>query len=217
MAKKNNAKDFFPFMPFWGWSEDERKDHWDDFKTSMDDLWNQFQEMQKAAKKAWTEQWETFFSQLMDMQQTVADSLPDEKFSVPGMPTAPVSPKEFVEKAMDFQETANAHAVKQADNMFDLQLEQQQQVKDVVTDAVQTVEDDLNDEKDEKDEKPVEVEAPAEIPAEKPVEKKTAAKKPAEKKPAAKKPAAKKPAAEKPAEAPAEVTIEVPAETPAGN
>ena len=37
-----------------------------------------------------------------DLQQTVADSLPDEKPSIPGMPTAPVSPKEFVEKAIDF-------------------------------------------------------------------------------------------------------------------
>ena len=37
----------------------------------------------------------------MEMEQTVADALPDEKPAAPGMPVAPVSPKEFVEKAKE--------------------------------------------------------------------------------------------------------------------
>ena len=121
--KKNPAKDFFSAMPFWGWDEEEAKDQWKDFKSSVEKLWKQYEDMQKAAKKAWQEQWDTFFTQLMDIQQTVADTLPDEKASLPGMPAT--SPKEIVEKAKEFQQKANARAVEQADNMFKFQMDQQ--------------------------------------------------------------------------------------------
>ena len=97
-SKKNKAKDFFPPVPAWGWDNDEQKAKWEDFKSNAEKLWNQFEEMQKAAEKSWKQQWDTFFAQLMDIEQTVVDSLPDEKVSVPGMPVAPVSPKEIAEK-----------------------------------------------------------------------------------------------------------------------
>ena len=230
--KKNPAKDFFSAMPFWGWDEEEAKDQWKDFKSSVEKLWKQYEDMQKAAKKAWQEQWDTFFTQLMDIQQTVADTLPDEKASLPGMPAT--SPKEIVEKAKEFQQKANARAVEQADNMFKFQMDQQKQVKEIVTGAVQNVEDNLNDD----EEKPVVEEPVVEEPVVEKPAKKTAAKqtKKAAEKPAAKtaeKPAAKqakkpadqpakkpgrKPAekpAEKAAEKPAEVKVEAPAEKPA--
>ena len=242
--KKNPAKDFFSAMPFWGWDEEEAKDQWKDFKSSVEKLWKQYEDMQKAAKKAWQEQWDTFFTQLMEIQQTVADTLPDEKASLPGMPAT--SPKEIVEKAKEFQQKANARAVEQADNMFKFQMDQQKQVKEIVTGAVQNVEDNLNDDEEKPVvEEPVVEEPVVEKPAKKAAAKQTkkAAEKPAAKtaeKPAAKKtkkaaekPAAKqakkpadqpakkpgrKPAekpAEKAAEKPAEVKVEAPAEKPA--
>ena len=238
--KKNPAKDFFSAMPFWGWDEEEAKDQWKDFKSGVEKLWKQYEDMQKAAKKAWQEQWDTFFTQLMEIQQTVADTLPDEKASLPGMPAT--SPKEIVEKAKEFQQKANARAVEQADNMFKFQMDQQKQVKEIVTGAVQNVEDNLNDDEEKPVveepvveepvvEKPAKkaaakqtkkaAEKPAAKTAEKPAAKQTkkAAEKPAAKK--AKKPAdqpAKKPGrkpAEKAAEKPAEVKVEAPAEKPA--
>ena len=213
--KKNPAKDFFSAMPFWGWDEEEAKDQWKDFKSSVEKLWKQYEDMQKAAKKAWQEQWDTFFTQLMDIQQTVADTLPDEKASLPGMPAT--SPKEIVEKAKEFQQKANARAVEQVDNMFKFQMDQQKQVKEIVTDAVKNVEDNLNDD----EEKPVVEEPVVEKPAKKAAAKQTkkAAEKPATKtaeKPAAKqtKKAAEKPAA-KTAEKPAAKQAKKPADQPA--
>ena len=218
--KKNPAKDFFSAMPFWGWDEEEAKDQWKDFKSSVEKLWKQYEDMQKAAKKAWQEQWDTFFTQLMDIQQTVADTLPDEKASLPGMPAT--SPKEIVEKAKEFQQKANARAVEQADNMFKFQMDQQKQVKEIVTDAVQNVEDNLNDDEEKPVvEEPVVEEPVVEKPAKKAAAKQTkkAAEKPAAKtaeKPAAKqaKKAAEKPAA-KTAEKPAAKQAKKPADQPA--
>ena len=151
MGTKKMMKNLFPLM--FDWDKKEAKEEWKNFKSSLDDLWDQYQDMEKSAKKAWKEQWETFFAQLMGIEQTVADALPDEKVSVPGMPAAPVSPKEIVEKAKEFQETANAHAVEQADKAFDYRMQQQQKVKEIVTDAVQKVEDNLDEMKAAAEEK----------------------------------------------------------------
>ena len=142
--KKIAAKNFFPPVPGWDWNKGGQKKQWKKFKFGMGKLWDQYQDMQKVARKAWKAQWETFFAQLMDMQQTVADALPDEKADVPGMPPAPVSPKEFIEKAKEFQEKANAHAVEQADLIFEIQIQTQQQVKDTVSDVVENVEANLD-------------------------------------------------------------------------
>lgn len=142
--KKIAAKNFFPPVPGWDWNKGVQKKQWKKFKFGMGKLWDQYQDMQKVARKAWKAQWETFFAQLMDMQQTVADALPDEKAAVPGMPPAPVSPKEFIEKAKEFQEKANAQVVEQADNAFERRMQRQQQVKEMVTDAVETVEANLD-------------------------------------------------------------------------
>ena len=140
--KKDKEKNAFPAMPGWDWDTEEQKAKWKEFKANAEKLWDQYEDMQKAAKKAWKEQWETFFAQLMGIEQTV-----------PGMPAAPVSPKEIVEKAKEFQETANAHAVEQADKAFDYRMQQQQKVKEIVTDAVQKVEDNLDEMKAAAEEK----------------------------------------------------------------
>ena len=154
--KKDKAKDFFPLMAGWGESKDDRKKQWKEFKSGMEKLWDQYEDMKKAAKKAKKKQWEQFFSQCMEMQQTVADALPDEKVSLLGMPAASVSPKEFVEKAKEFQEKANTRAMEQADNLFELRMQRRQQMKEMVSDAVQNVEDNLDAVESSKDDEPAE-------------------------------------------------------------
>ena len=146
--KKKMAKALFPLMYGWEWSKSERKEKWKDLRSNMEKMWDQYQDMQKSAKDAMKDQWEKFFPRLLEMEQTFADSLPDEKASLPGMPTAPMSPKEFVEKVKEFQEMANKYAVEQSDNAFDFCVQGQQQVKDVVTDAVDTIESDLDEKED---------------------------------------------------------------------
>jgi hypothetical protein len=84
----------------------------------------------------------------MEMQQTVADALPDEKVSLPGMPAAPVSPKEFVEKAKELQEKINRHAIEAGDRTFESVVRQQQHVKEVVSKAVDNVEEKLDEKED---------------------------------------------------------------------
>ena len=208
MSKKPTMKDFFPMANDWGWSKKERKDQWSEFKGNMETLWDQYQDMQKAAKKAWKAQWETFFSQLMGMQQTVADAIPEDAPTLPGMP----SPKEFVKKVKEQQETVNAHAVEQTDKLFNVMVEQQQKAKEAIKDAVERVETTIEDrESAKKEEKEDE---PSVKPAAKPAAKKPAAKKPAAK--AAPKPAAK-PAAKKPAAKPAPKPAPKPEEKQAGN
>ena len=185
--KKNVAKNFFPPVPGWDWNKGAQKKQWKKFKFGMSKLWDQYQEMQKVVRKAQKAQWGTFFAKLMDMQQTVADVLPDEMAVVPGMPPAPVSPKEFVEKAKEFQEKANAHAVEQADVVFEIQIQTQQQVKDTVSDVVENVEANLDAVQPAAEEAEEKAEVKAEEkPAQKPAQKKPAQKKPAQKKPAQK-------------------------------
>ena len=145
MAKKNNwMADFFPPMPDWTWDNEEQKAKWEEFKSNAETLWNQAQEMQKAAEKAWKAQWETFFGQLLDMQQTVADALPDEKPAAPGMPAAPVSPKEFVEKAKELQQNANERVMEHVETVRKNQKQRQKRMKEMVSDAVKNVEANLD-------------------------------------------------------------------------
>ena len=106
MGKNSWVQDLFPMNYTWGWSKKERKDSWNDFKDSMDAIWDQYKDMQKAARKAQKEQWNTFVSQFLEMEQTVADSIPEDAPTLPGMP----APKEFIEKVKEYQETAHKHA-----------------------------------------------------------------------------------------------------------
>ena len=136
--KKQMLKVLFPLMT--GLDKDENKDQWKGFKAYMGKIWDQFQDMQKTAKDAQKEQWEKFFPQYMEMKKTLISSLPDKAPAIPGLPENPISPKEILQKMLEFQETANSHAVEQNDALFSYCVEGQQQVKDMVVDAVKNVE-----------------------------------------------------------------------------
>ena len=144
-TKKQAAKVLFPLMVGWNWmSKEERKEEWKEFRSNMEKMWDQFQDLQKATKETAEKQWGKIFPQLMEMQQTVADSLSDEKATLPGMPSAPFSPKEFVEKAKEIQEKINEHAVEANNRAFEHIIQRQQQVKEMVTDAANDAEDTLD-------------------------------------------------------------------------
>jgi hypothetical protein len=183
----SNKKTWNPFQfPMFDtdWDLNSYRNQWNEFKSSIDKAWDQFQEMQQKAQESWKEQWDTFFGQCIEMQKVFAESLPDEKIAAPGMPVPPLSPKEAVEKAVEFQKAANEQAVKQNDSLFDFHMKGQQQVKEMVTGAVKNVEETLDAKKT--DEPKAEKEAKETV---------TAAAKKADVKPRAKK--ASKPAAQK--------------------
>jgi len=152
MGYKKMLKTYFPLLMGMSWDKAESKEQWKDFKANAEKMWDQFQDMQKQAKKAQKEQWANFFAKYLEMQQTFADTLPDEKFALPGMPAAPVSPKEFVEKMKEFQEKANNHAVEQDDSRFEYFMQGQEKVKESVSDVVDNIEtkyDEVTESKEE--------------------------------------------------------------------
>jgi len=134
---------FMSPMPMWGWSVnmDERKEQWEDFKSTMENFWGQMQDMQKTSMDNWKEQWNKTFPQFLEMEDNFIDSLPDELPTLPGMPSSPMTPKEFMDKLKEFQEMTNKHAVEQADSVFDFFMQSQQQAKAAVSDAVKNFEE----------------------------------------------------------------------------
>ena len=133
-----------PFPPVWGWwgDMDEYKEQWEDFKSTVDDFWDQMIEMQRRSMEAWKEQWEKAFPQFMEMQDNFIDSLPDELLTPPGMPS--VKPKKVMEKVKEFQEMANKHAEEKADAQIDFVVQRRQKIKETVKDAVKSVEEGLD-------------------------------------------------------------------------
>jgi len=94
----------------------------------------------------------------MDMQDTFAETLPDEVPTLPGFPQLPgISPKEFMKQVKEFQEMANAHIVEQADSVVDFTRKGQKKVRDAVNKAIDNA----------KEEKEAPAKAEAEAPAEK--------------------------------------------------
>lgn len=145
MGKKKKMEDFCLPMIGWGWNPGDQKDQWKEFKANMEKLWDQYEEAQKATREAWKEQWEKTFAQFMEMQKTVAETLPDEKPAMPGMPAAPVSPKEIAEKMVQLQEKANASAMEQDATLYDMRVKGRKQVKEIVKGAVDSVEASLSE------------------------------------------------------------------------
>ena len=168
---KKTAPGFMPLPPMWGWfgDVDEYKEKWDDFKSTVDTFWDQMIEMQKTSMEAWKEQWDKFFPQLMEMQDNFIASLPDELTAMPGMPA--IKPKKVMEKVKEFQETANKHAVEQADARIDFVVESQQQVKEAVKYAVESIEEKVEEVKEKVEEKVEEVKEKIEEKAEEKPEK----------------------------------------------
>lgn len=111
----------------------------DEFESNLLTFWDQIIDMQKSAIETSRDQWEQFFDQMMEMQDTFIDSLPKEAPSVPGLPTAPVTPQEAMEKVKDFQELAKDHVKEQADSYADFVIKRQEKTLEVVNEVVDKV------------------------------------------------------------------------------
>ena len=96
----------------------------------------QIRAAQKMSVDAAREQWDKSFSRYMDLQKNIAALLPDEAPALPGMPFFGMSPRAFMEKMNEFQETIGRQARKQADSFFEF-LQQERR-----TETAESAEDD---------------------------------------------------------------------------
>lgn len=140
-----------PFMPFgtpWGWSgsddNDKTKEGWETFNSNLNAFWKQMKDMYKASLEASKGQWNAYFDQCMEMQESFADSLPDE------MPFfTPVSPKEYLKKDKEFREKANRQAMEQADSFFEFASKRQEYVEDMISEGVKNTKTKIEEKKKE--------------------------------------------------------------------
>ncbi|MBO7675842.1 MAG: hypothetical protein J6S63_12680 [Atopobiaceae bacterium] len=156
--KKNPFKGFMPMvppmmapMPFmfpmagampWGMDEEADKGAKalaKDFDSNMRSFWEKTIDMQKSSIDASRDQYNQFFSYMMDMQDNFAESLPDEAFSFMGLPPFPISPKAFMGYLKDFEEIANAHFVEQANACTDFFIQGQQKACDIAGEVSENV------------------------------------------------------------------------------
>ncbi|MBR1659054.1 MAG: acyl--CoA ligase [Oscillospiraceae bacterium] len=138
------AMPMMPPMPFmqnangWGWfgNKSSREDtKAEDFKSNMKTFWEQMIDMQRSSMDGAKDQWNQFFDHMMDMQETFVAAMPDEIPTLPGFPFMPpfsLSPKDLMNRLMEFQEMANEHLVEQADSAVDFYFKGQEQVCDMV-------------------------------------------------------------------------------------
>lgn len=140
-----------PFMPFgtpWGWpgsdDNDKNKEGWETFNSNLNAFWKQMKDMYKASLEASKGQWNAYFDQCMEMQESFADSLPDE------MPFfTPVSPKEYLKKDKEFREKANRQAMEQADSFFEFASKRQEYVEDMISEGVKNTKTKIEEKKKE--------------------------------------------------------------------
>lgn len=146
-----------PLMPFvppmfgWGLSNNKKsktsddKNQWDNVKNGLETSWEQMRHAQKVSMDAAREQWDKAFPKYMDMQKSIAASLPDEVPTLPGMPSFGISPRAFMEKANEFQETVNKNIVDQTDSFRELMEQRQQQARTMISGTVENIENDVKE------------------------------------------------------------------------
>jgi len=143
MGDKKKMNEFMAYAPLLGWygDKDECKKQWKDFKANMETFFGQMQEIQKTVIETRKEAWNKIFPKLLDMEDKVAASLPEELPTPPGAPVSSIKPREIASKVIEFQETANKHAMEQADAAIEIVKKGQEQIKEAVKDAVDTIEE----------------------------------------------------------------------------
>ena len=148
-----------PLMPVWGWSgkksaaKSDRKTQQEDLKNGVETGMEWMRDAQKVSLDACREQWDKTFPKYMDLQESIAASLPDEEPSLPGMPSFGISPRAFMEKMNEFQKNANKFAREQADSFLEFCQQGQQRAKSVILDAVDHIEGDAKEPSDSASEK----------------------------------------------------------------
>lgn len=120
------------------------KENFGDFNSSMSKYWKQLISAQESSIKDIRKQWEAFFEYNMDLWDTFVGFLPDE---VPFLPKGVegISPREIAKRAQKFQKMANNHLVEQAETAADFAIKGQKQVRDLVSSAMDKVEENIED------------------------------------------------------------------------
>ena len=161
MSKKKAFKGFMPMfqggafpmppvppMPFApnGWfgapnrKEGDNGARKDGFKSMLKSFWMQNIDMQKSSVDNGKKQWNQLFEYILEMQETISASMPDDTSSLPFAQMFAMSPKAFMKALEDFQKMANDHLVEQADSVADFFIQGQQKAYDMVTSAMASAE-----------------------------------------------------------------------------
>jgi hypothetical protein len=114
-------------------------------------FWNQLIDLQKSSIDSSREQWDQFTEQLMEMEDTFADSLPEELPLLPVFPFWPLSPKEMLEQWREFEERSKEHMMEQADSIAVYHIRSQEQARDMAN-SVYDKTSDITKESDDEDE-----------------------------------------------------------------
>ncbi len=150
MSKNNKKNEGFapmippipmPFIPNFGnWAKPEVKSYDKKIIVFMDDcdanvmaLWKQIIDMQKSYIESSKGQWQQFIDKLFEMQDSFANSLPEEFPVAPGMKSLPVTPKYLMDQLKQFEEMSNDYFTEQADSCADFCIKSQEQTRDVVS------------------------------------------------------------------------------------
>lgn len=128
-----------PFMPNANGYGNSRSSTGDrDDRDDRKKFWEQVIDMEKSSMDSSRKQWNQFFENMMEMEDSFIESLPDEVTAFPGFPFGQMpaaSPKEFMKQLRKFQKMSNEYLVWQADFYIDLILRGQKQFCDVVSEA----------------------------------------------------------------------------------
>jgi len=146
MGDKKEKKTWMGLAPLMGWptDKDEAKKQWKDLRANMATYYDQMREIQDVVIEARKDAWNKIFPKLMEIEDKITESLPDEVHAVPGVPATAINPKKYMGKLKEFQEMANEHAVEQADTAVNFYKEGQQQVKEAVSETLDTIEEKLD-------------------------------------------------------------------------
>ena len=109
----------------------------ENIKSMLKSFWMQNIDMQKSTVESGREQWKQFFDYMMELQDTISASIPDDTSSLPFSQLFLISPKAFMKWTKDFQEMANEHFVEQADSFNDFVIKGQEHVYDMVLSAME--------------------------------------------------------------------------------
>ena len=91
--------------------------------------------MRKASADSVKSQFDQFYAYMMEMQDSFAESLPEQLPTAPGMPEPPVTPKAVMKAFKEFEALFNEYIVSQMDARVDFIFQSQQKAIDMIPDA----------------------------------------------------------------------------------
>ena len=124
----------------------------ENIKSTVKSAWKQRTDRKKYTMDNRREQWKKQFDYRMKLQDTFADSLPDDVSSLPPfLQVLPISPKAFMEWMKEFQIMAFEHYMEQAASVMDFFIQGQEQFFDLVSEAMEKKEDESAQTEEEKE------------------------------------------------------------------